>query len=230
MATQLILPVRPQETLTLANFFPGENQILLRYLQTFIEKIGERYVYIWGGVGAGCSHLLQACCHAMRVQGGTATYIPLSKIAELDPQIFENLENFHLVCIDDVQVIAGKPLWEEALFHFYNRLMVGGRLLIAAKVAPLGLGLQLPDLASRLASGMIFQIQELSDDEKLTALTKRANSHGLELTDEVGQFLLRHYPRDLPSLFAALKKLDDVSLIEQRRLTIPFIKQVLEVK
>jgi DnaA family protein len=97
----------------------------------------------------------------------------------------------------------------------------------AANVVPTALGLQLPDLLSRLMNGVILQIQTLTDAEKLAALQLRANMRGFELPLEVGQFLLQRWPRNLSVLFAALEKLDHLSLVEQRRLTIPFVKQAL---
>jgi DnaA family protein len=230
ISKQLILPIRPHDDATFANFFPGKNQTVLSFLKSFIEKSSEPYVYLWGHPSVGCSHLLQACCQVMHTQALTAAYLPLAQIAELTPRIFENLESFALVCIDDVQNIAGKSAWEEALFHLYNRIMARpARLLLAAKVPPINLNLGLLDLASRLSNGVVFQIQALTDNEKLAALQLRAQLRGLELSDDVGQFLLRHYPRDFSHLFTALEQLDYASLTEQRRLTIPFVKQVLEM-
>jgi DnaA family protein len=62
----------------------------------------------------------------------------------------------------------------------------------------------------------------------MASLACRARGRGLELPDETAQFLLRRFPRDLPTLFALFDTLDTASLIEQRRLTIPFVKSVLD--
>lgn len=225
---QLLLPIRPHDEATFVNFFPGQNQVVINYLRTFTVNNTEHCVYLWGKNGVGCSHLLQACCHALHEKNISSFYLPLRQIKHLTPAIFENLETVSLVCVDDVQVIAGNAELEEALFHLYNRIIGNKKyLLLAANVAPVNLNIQLLDLKSRLQNGMIFQIQELTDPEKLMALQLRATFRGLELSDEVGRFLLTHWPRDFSFLFSALEKLDHASLAEQRRLTIPFVKQVL---
>jgi DnaA-homolog protein len=230
-AQQLLLPIQPLDDCTFTNFFANNNQALVQYLQIFLAKKNEYYVYLWGNAGVGRSHLLQACCHVLHEKNLSVIYLPLTQINHLDFSVFENLENFSLVCLDDIQIIAGKPELEEALFHLYNKILNNKNLLLlAANTTPPNLKLQLPDLTSRLMSGMVFQVHGLNDEEKLAALQLRAQLRGLELSNEVGQFLLRHYPRDFASLFKALEKLDRVSLTEQRRLTIPFVKQVLEQK
>lgn len=228
VVTQLTLPVQQRDDASFANFYPGKNQNLLTFLQSFSTDLNNSYAYIWGHAGVGATHLLQASCQQVYERGMAAAYIPFNQVELLTPRVLENLESFPLICLDDVQLIAGKRAWEEALFHLYNGVQeVNGHLLIAAKAPPANLSLFLPDLTSRLASNLIFQIQPLDDAEKLAALKIRAKLRGLELSDEVGQFLLHRVPRDLPALFALLEKLDQMSLAKQRRLTIPFAKTVL---
>lgn len=228
MVTQLTLPVWRHDEATFANFYPGKNQALLDFLPLFIQGDHDSCLYLWGHSGAGRSHLLQACCHYANAQGWSAAYIPFAQINALTPRVLENMEMFTLVCLDDLPMIIGNKIWEETVFHLYNRLQLsGGRLLIAANTLPNNLKFQLADLRSRLLSHLQFQVQELNDDEKLAALKRRAHLRGLELSDEVGYFLLHRVPRDTSVLFALLEKLDRMSLSEQRRLTIPFVKQVL---
>jgi DnaA family protein len=91
------------------------------------------------------------------------------------------------------------------------------------------MGLIVPDLISRLTWGMVFQLQPLSDEEKLQVLIMRADCRGMTLSEEVGKFILNHCPRHMSTLFAALDALDKVSLAVQRKLTIPFVKTVLQI-
>jgi DnaA family protein len=134
------------------------------------------------------------------------------------------------VCIDDVHLIAGRPQWEEAFFHVYNRIHdAGGSLIVTANVMPKLLGLALPDLVSRLSWGVVFQLQGLTDLEKLAVLMMRAERRGMTLSEEVGKFILNHCPRHMSTLFAALEALDKASLAAQRKLTIPFVKSVLQI-
>jgi len=226
MINQLTLGVGLKDEATFENFFPGKNSQLLEVL----KNANERVVYFYGIGGEGCTHLLQACCHAAQHHRLTAVYIPLSNLNDISPDIFEGLETLDLICIDDIHCIAGKPEWEEAFFHLYNRIRdADGRLIVTANVAPKLLGLVLPDVVSRLAWGMVFQLQPLIDEEKLQALMMRAERRGMTLSEEVGKFILTHCPRHMSTLFAALDALDKVSLAAQRKLTIPFVKTVLQM-
>lgn len=229
--TQLILPLQPPDACCFENFYLGQNTILLNCLQHFSRKLGEPYLYIWGKSGAGCTHLLQACCHAAQQQGFSVAYLPLQTLRKNNSsEILRGLESVDMVCIDELECIVGDSSWQEALFHFYNLLQEQGRyLLIAAKNVPNQLNLSLPDLISRLSSGVLFQVRELTDAERLIALQQRADSRGLELSEEVGQFLLQRLPRDSQALFSALMQLDKASLCLKRKLTIPLVKTILNL-
>ncbi len=227
---QLTLPLHLQDNANFANFYVGPNQQLIHYLQAFIAGQYDFYLYLWGNVGVGCSHLLQACCQEALEYGLTAVYIPLTYINEFNPLMLDGLEAVSIVCLDDIQVIAGNVIWEEALFHFYNRMQSAqNHLIIAGHCVPKELNIQLPDLTSRLASGMIAQIQPLMDEEKISALQMRAKLRGFDLPDEVAQFMLYRFPRNLSVLFEMLERLDKASLISHRKLTVPFVKKVLHL-
>ena len=142
--------------------------------------------------------------------------------------MLDNLEQFELVCLDDLDAVAGRADWEEALFHLFNRLRDSGRrLLLAASASPRELPVQLADLQSRLTLALVFQLQSLSDEDKLRALQLRASRRGLHLGDDVGRFILTRGERSMSSLFELLERLDQASLQAQRKLTIPFLKETL---
>ncbi len=231
MLTQLILPIQPPDACCFENFYIGQNAILLNSLRHFSRKMGESYIYIWGNPGAGCTHLLQACCHEAQQQGFSVAYLPLNTLKKNNSsEILRGLESVDMVCIDELESVVEDSIWQESLFHFYNRLQEQTRyLLIAAKNVPNQLNLSLPDLVSRLSSGVLFQVRELNDAERLIALQQRADLRGLELSEEVGQFLLLRLPRDSQALFSALTQLDKASLSLQRKLTIPLVKTILKL-
>ena len=230
MISQLTLGVGLKDETTFANYFAGPNALLLQELQKTACGEGERVIYFYGSGGQGNTHLLQACCHEAHQQGLSAVYLPLASLIDYSPDVFEGLESRQLICIDDIHKIAGKPLWEEAVFHAYNRIHdAGGQLIVTAKMAPKSLGLALPDVVSRLSWGLVYQLNALTDTEKLQALIMRAERRGMMLSEEVGKFILTHCPRHMSTLFAALDVLDKVSLATQRKLTIPFVKTVLEI-
>ena len=227
---QLPLAVQLDDHANFSSFYPAGNQTLLSQLISSAQGQGERFYYLWGVAGSGCSHLLHAACRQAGDLQQTSTYISFKQHVDLTPEIFDGLETLSLVCIDDIEQIAGQSNWEVALFHFYNRCRdANTRLIVASHCPPRQLSIELPDLASRLSWGVVYQVHELADDDKLAALQLRAKRRGLELSNDVGQYLLTHCNRNTNNLFMILDKLDHASLAQQRRLTIPFIKSVLEL-
>lgn len=224
---QLTLALTLREESTFANFYPGSNPGVFSALQTFAALTGEPFIYLCGPPGTGRSHLLQACCH--EVPPGRGIYLDLTEPG-LNPAVFMDMEFFSLVCLDNIDAIMGRQDWELALFNFYNRSREqNSRLLVSSSELPGHLPCQLADLCSRLSGGLILCLNQLTDDQKLSALRMRARLRGLELSADSGNFLLHHYPRSMNHLFLALDTLDREAWAAQRRITIPFIKQVLNI-
>jgi DnaA family protein len=191
---------------------------------------GERLLYLWGPSGVGKTHLLLAACQIAAQRGERVVYVPLTRVDIVVPEILQGLETTALVAIDDIERIAGRRCWEESLLHLYNLLREGpSRLLLASVNKPSVLHLLLPDLRSRLEWGIMYQLQSLDDNQKHAALQFQAAKRGMELPDEVADFLLRHSARDMHSLSGLLTQLERASMAAQRRLTIPFARQVLGV-
>jgi DnaA-homolog protein len=225
---QLPLPLRLNDEATFANFLAAaDNHQLLKHLSAAEEPVN-RFIWLWGSVGAGQTHLLQALCHQNEDRNLQSVYIPLSAHQELHPQILENLDSVDLVCLDDLDQVAGLDTWETALFNLYNQLADSGtRLIVAARQVPSQTAWLLPDLSSRFQSGLVFQLHPLKDDDKLLALQLRAQGRGFDLPAEVASYLLLRTQRDMGSLFAVLQQLDDLSLEKKRRITIPLLKELL---
>ncbi len=228
---QLPLGVRLRDDATFVNYYPGANAAALGYVERLCEADAgwtESLIYLWGGEGVGRSHLLQAACLRFEQRGEAAVYLPLGEVAEYGPELLDGLDQSELVCLDDLDAVAGRADWEEALFHLFNRLRDSGRrLLLAATASPRELPVQLPDLQSRLTLALVFQLHELGDEDKLRALQLRASRRGLHLTDDVGRFILTRGERSMSGLFELLERLDQASLQAQRKLTIPFLKETL---
>jgi DnaA family protein len=228
MAAQLPLGLALPDSATFANFVAGPNRQLLAGIEDSVAGDGETFIYIWGDAGLGKSHLLQAAC---RASDAPSVYLPFGRLEQLQVAMLEGLEHTPLICLDDIDRIAGRRDWEEALFHLYNRLRdTGSRLLVTAGARPAILPFVLPDLVSRLTAGLTFQIQPLDDDDKIAALRLRAQGRGLEFADDAGRYLLTRLPRDLPKLIDWLDRLDVASLAAQRRITVPFIREVMQAK
>lgn len=219
MAYQIPLDIKLNATATFDNFVPARNEQLVELLQS-----DEAFVYLWAAEAVGKSHLLQALCQKHR----NAIYLPLNEINTWQPEIFSGLESFDLICLDDVEHLAGQADWEQALFNLFNRVRDNHKQLrISGNVAATQLMIELKDLLSRLTWGVSMQVQALDDNDKITALSKRAEQKGFNLSGETSNYLLKNCPRDMKSLFKILEQLDDASLQAQRRITIPFIKKQL---
>lgn len=227
---QLPLGIVLPDSRTFDTFFDGPNGEAVTSLRQLIEQRGHGPFFLHGSADSGKSHLLQAACHLAADRELSPVYLSCATTESLEPDALQGLEQLDLIAFDDLHRIAGVREWEHALFHFLNAAREQSTVtLIAATNTPDSLGIQLPDLRSRLDAGLIYRLQSLDDAAKLQALQMRAESRGLDLGDEVGRYLLSRFPRDMGSLFELLNLLDEVSLIEQRRLTIPFIRQALNL-
>ena len=220
---QLILDISPPQSPSLANFVVGHNAELLQMLQSMATSaMQERFVYIWGESGSGKSHLLKAFLHSMNAHQRSTAYIQAGMQQTIEPEVLENA----VVAVDDVERLDEQQ--QIALFNLYNRMREGqGILLISGNCAPAQLGLR-QDLVTRLGWGLIYQIHALSDDEKVQALKTHSQERGFVLSQEVAEYLLRHWRRDMPSLLAMLDSLDRFSLETKRPITVPLLKQVLQ--
>ena len=214
---QLILDIRPDTPPGFDNYLPGPNaEALAAVSEHAAGKTQEPVLFLWGEAGTGKSHLLQAWCQAT----GAAPVLPLPE----PPQT--------LVVVDDVERLDGED--QIRLFSLINAAREGdGRVLATGPVPPAQLT-QLPnlrfrpDLATRLAQGLVFRLHPLSDADKRAALTVRAESRGLRLPDEVLRYLLTHCRRDLPHLLTLVDLLDTHSLSLKRPVSLPLLKEILQ--
>lgn len=224
---QLTLPVRLRDDATLDNYLelPG-NEALLDALRR--EYPPQSMLFVYGPPGGGKSHLLQAACHQAR---GRAQYLPLGDLAAYSPdQVVQDVEQLDLVCLDDIDRVLGDPDWELALFNLYNRAKQSGcRILVAADAAPRMLAVDLEDLRSRLAWGVVFQLNAANDEDKVRILCFRAARRGLQLPVDVARYIVHRAPRDMGQLLSLLDALDEASLAEKRALSIPFVKNCLNL-
>jgi DnaA-homolog protein len=219
---QLLLGVRPRAGAVFENFAPGSNSEVIAALRA----PSAAPLWLWGAQGCGKTHLLQAVCSAA---GEAAAYFPLDRSMRLPPEALAGFERTRVLCLDDVDGIAGDGAWEQALFALFNEAAEWGtRLIFAASVAPRQTPWCLDDWRSRAAACVVYQLKELDEAGRIEALKLRAAQRGLQLPGETAEYLLKRMPRDLPSLLNILDALDEASLVAQRRLTIPFIRDALE--
>ncbi|MEW8505989.1 MAG: DnaA regulatory inactivator Hda [Candidatus Thiodiazotropha sp.] len=226
MSVQLPLSLSIRPRVDFSAFISGRNG----EAESRLRGESDPFIYLWGVSGSGKSHLLQACCHQAQQEQGQPAYLPFKSEHGLQPGMLEGLEAFSLVCIDDLEVLAGKQDWELAIFNLYNQLQeAGSRLVVASDRPPGKLPIKLPDLASRLTWGPCYQLFPLNDEERLELLIRSAERRGLTMSVEIASFLLQRIPRDIHYLSLLIERLDQASLAAQRRLTIPFVREILKL-
>ena len=226
MKKQLALDVQLKDFSNFDNFVTGDNQEAVEKINEIITAADPGVLFLWGATGSGKTHLLKAACHFVGDSQRQPLYIPLASTDDLSPEILAGVSESAIVCIDDVDAIAGENKWERALFTLYEELRGQTSLIVTAKVNPRSLELAMPDLVTRLGSSLVYQIHLPSDKNKIRALQLRASQCGFELADEVGKYILNRFPRDTHALFSLLAELDRASLVTQRKITIPFIQEM----
>lgn len=220
---QLPLAVRLRDFAVFDTFEPGPNGAAVSVLSA--PASAGPALWLWGPSGSGKTHLLQAACAA----SPSAAYLPVAELLPAGPAVLEGWDDRALVCIDDIDLLAGQRAWERAAFTLFNGLWDrGGCLVASATSGPATTPFLLPDLSSRLAWGGVFHLDPLSDDDRINALRRRAAHRGLQLSDDAARYLLRRLPRDMRALCDWLDRLDVASLAAGKRLTLPFVRSVIE--
>lgn len=233
---QLTLSVQLPDDEVFESYISESNNSIVKQLSLFVEETVKNHLnqpscfYLFGLSDVGKSHLLHASSAYASHLGKTSVCLSCAELLKLSVEVLDGLEQIDFICLDDIQLIAGNPIWQQAIFDLYNRVLEqNSRLLISGDQSVGQLGLTLPDLVSRLSWGLTEQLKPLSDNEKVIALQFRALKRGLTLTDEAANFLINRLSRAMSNLIMSLDMLDKASIREQRKITIPFIKYVLKI-
>ncbi|MES2878379.1 MAG: DnaA regulatory inactivator Hda [Pseudomonadota bacterium] len=212
---------------TLASFFAGPNEAALRHLEVWVGNKSTAAtrspvpLYLWGSEGCGKTHLLQAVQDALQEQGATVGWLDATV---MEPPEFD--ERWVAVLMDDVHLYTA--VQQHAAFNWFVNAQTHQRgVLAAGKLPPADLKLR-DDLTTRLGWGHIFQLHLLSEPEQRAVLRQAAEARGLFLSDEVMDFMLTRFSRDLGSLMELLDLMDGYALQTKRGITIPLIKSMLE--
>jgi DnaA family protein len=234
--SQLALSVQLPDDEVFGSYLSESNNSVVSQLTLFVENLTlsqssqPNCFYLFGLTGVGKSHLLHASSAYVSQLGKTSVCLSCTELLQLSVEVLDGLEQIDFICLDDIQLLAGNLLWQQAVFDLYNRVLEqNNHLLISGNQSVGQLGLTLPDLISRLSWGLTEQLKPLSDIEKVIALQFRASKRGLMLTDDAANFLLNRLSREMANLIASLDILDKASIREQRKITIPFIKDILNI-
>ena len=209
--------------------FVAAPQGAIAQLRELAELRGADWLYLAGASGTGKTHLALALCAAAEQAGRRSAYLPMAAASGRLRDALEALEGNDVVALDGLEAIAGDRDDEVALFDFHNRARSAGlNLLYAAREMPDALALALPDLRSRLSQNARVLLHPLDDVSRAEVLRDRAQRRGLVLEESAIDWMLSHTDRNLASLVALLDRLDRESLAAQRRITVPFLRQVMD--
>ncbi|MGI4850311.1 MAG: DnaA regulatory inactivator Hda [Janthinobacterium lividum] len=219
---QLLLDLMVALPQTLGSFVVGKNAELINQLAAFADPdvLHDRFIYVWGQAGVGKTHLLRAL--------GTlpqARYLPCATPEQAD---FRFSPDVALYLLDDCERLS--PQAQISAFTLFNDVREQGALMVAVgAVAPAVLPVR-ADLRTRMGWGLAYQLHELSDEEKIAALSQAAQLRGMTLSASVLPYLITHLQRDMRSLSAMLERLDRYSLETQRPITLPLLRELLQVE
>ena len=229
MSAQLPLTLRWPAHQRFEAFEVGENGVALDLMRRAASEPAQASLYLSGPLGSGRTHLLIATCAAANAAGRSAQYLPLATLRTNVDASIRAFGGSALLAIDDVDAIVGDGAAEHALFDLYNRCRAeGASLLFAASAPPAQIGIALPDLVSRLGACTQIALKPLAEAERRTLLRSRAAARGIELDDAVLDWLFAREKRDLASLLGVLDRVDAASLAAQRRVTVPFLRKLLD--
>jgi len=218
---QLLLKLDAARPQTLESFITAQHAEAVALLQLFAQRqpgsFGERSAYLWGESGAGKSHLL----HALESDSAARYLSPTASVAD-----FEYRADISLYMVDDCHNLNENQ--QIAAFNLYNQVKEHQGFLVAAGDAPPARLAVREDLRTRLGWGLIYQLQGLTDADKISALTQAATVRGIQLPEGVLPYLITHYRRDMPSLSAMLSALINYSLEIKHPITMPFLREVMQ--
>ena len=228
---QLSLAIALRDDATFANFYTADTagRQLVQALKRLARGEESASYILWGAEDCGLTHLMQAVCHEAGGAGLPVQYLPMEDFrAYRADEICQGLEHTAIVCVDGIDRICGCREWEIALFHLFNKLQdSAGTMVFGSHGYPASLPFALADLKSRILGCAVFHLRHLNDAEKEAALIMRAGFRGMQLAPAVAKFILRRASRSMGDLFDLLDRLDEASMQHQRKLTIPFVKDIL---
>ncbi len=215
---QIPLPIFTPPEPTFDNFLPGANVAAVEHLRAL--ALAGAPVYLWGGGGSGKTHLLRALAASWESHGQRVGWFDA---AEREPWVLQ--PGWAMVVIDRCEALDAEA--QQAAFAlFVDATTHGVQVAAAGRVPPVDLPLR-DDLRTRLAWGHVFALQPLPDEAARAALRREGDARGVLLPDEVIDFLLTHFPRDLAHLMRLVQRLDEYSMSRGRRVTVPLLKQML---
>lgn len=216
---QIPLAIAPPPLRSFDSYLPGSNRAALEHLRQYVP--GSAPVYLWGPPGSGKSHLLHALASDWQVRGRRAAWFAPTVGGEWD---FD--ERCALIVLDDCDALDAAQ--QHAAFALFAQASAADIAVVAAgALPPVDLPLR-EDLRTRLGWGPVFALQPLAESEARAVLRREADRRGIRLGDEVLDYLLTRFARDLSRLMALLDRLDEFALANRRAVSVPLLKKMLD--
>ena len=224
--------------MTLNNFINTKNETITEYIRNLLNleykkqsnKILEKNLYIYGKSGSGKTHLLHGICNLANEKQLSSIYLDAKSITEKDIKNLEEMQYLEVICIDNIEYISGKNQWEMAFFNLFNCVYTKGTsLIMTSSYKPKKLNINLPDLLSRLQWVLAFKINPLQDEDLLNALKNKCIQKGINISEDILKFIIYRLSRNLSELSIATEKLSSLAIANKRKVTIPFVKKILNI-
>jgi DnaA family protein len=216
---QIPLAIGPESQPTFDTFITDNNSAALAHLRGAVAP--STPTYLWGPPGSGKTHLLRALVHQRQGAGEQAAAFDAH-----DPAPWNARDDCTLVVVDRCEELDAERQ-HAAFVLFLQCASAGAQWVAAGRVPPVDLPLR-DDLRTRLAWGHVFALQPLAEHEVRAVLRRQADQRGIFLGDEVMDYLLTRFARDLKNLMALLDRLDHYALARQRAVTVPLLRQMLQ--
>ena len=211
---------------------PSKQPNALQPIYNFIatDEFSEIF-FLWGAAGSGKSHILQSTANYINNIGQKAFYLCLKEASEITPEIFDSLENFDLICLDNIDIILNNEKWQEAIFHCLEAAETANtKLILSSRNNVNETEFLREETKSRLEASYRHKLELLNEQELVKALKIRAKYRQIPINQEVLTYIINYAPRDSKSIFSILDKIGSYSLLYQKSITKKMIREILAEK
>ena len=203
-------------------YFDEANHELKKILNTDDDT------FLYGIKKTGKTYLLQALCNKYADIDKMSLYLPLAEASQLDAKILDGVEHMDIICVDDIDLIEGFKNWETAIFNLINNCQTSGcRLIYGYSKNSSTINFSLNDLKSRVRKIDQIEVFPISDSNLSSAFEEISKHRSIIIGDKELNYLLTYTERSISSLTNILNKLDELSIQQKRKITIPLIKEII---
>ena len=221
---QLIFPWTKKSVATFDHFYMDDQNLCAKD-----ALLKEDDLFLYGIAGTGKTFLLQSLCNHYTNYQKTSLYIPLNDVKEYGASFLDSLEELDLICIDQIDSIAGDDIWEVAIFNLINNCLTSKcRLIFCSRLNPSSINFNLKDLFSRIKRIDHIELLPVSENNLRDAIRFITDLRSLEIGDSEIDYLMTHSTRSITNILEIIDELDLLSLKLKRRITIPLIKEFIQ--